>query len=242
MSEAIARTLPMTRLVVLSALSAFSLAVLGSNAHYAWTTMNTQLEVDLIPVWPQSAPDAFSAFNLAVAVISLVTLLTMIIVDVVRRGAFTSWIVVEIGWLGFLLVLWLAASAYTASIYPPVGDLCSANPGISNLTAACTDIQVSMAFSWMGWILVSAYWGTLLAFSIISANKGRPVWKSTVKTADFVAGKAASPEYAMPPMQQQVQPPQAYSASLAYNTPYTPQSYDAPPSGTVYRYTGGAEV
>lgn len=60
-----------------AALSVCSLAVLAANAHYAWTTMHTELEVDLIPVWPQSEPDPFCAFNLAVAVMSLITLLVM---------------------------------------------------------------------------------------------------------------------------------------------------------------------
>ena len=93
--------------------------------------------------------------------------------------------------------------------------------------------------------IVSAYWGTILAYAIISANKGRPVWKDTVKTADFVTGKAASSEYSMPPMQQQAQHTGAYSAHQSYSTPYAaqgyvPQSYDPPASG--FKYGGGPEV
>lgn len=76
---------------------------------------------------------------------------------------------------------------------------------------------------------MTAYLSTLLAMAIISANNARPVWKDTVKTADFAAGKAASSGYAMPPMQQQAQ--------SAYAMPYDP------PMATGYgSYAGGAQV
>lgn len=62
-------------------------------------------------------------------------------------------ILLELAWLGFLDIIWLAASAYTSSIFPPLGALCSENSNISNLVSACGDTQASMAFSWIIWLI-----------------------------------------------------------------------------------------
>ncbi|EKM53267.1 uncharacterized protein PHACADRAFT_259493 [Phanerochaete carnosa HHB-10118-sp] len=184
------------------------------------------LLVDDIAAWPQSEPDTFSALNLAVAVIAIVTVPVTIIFNLFRNGAFTLIVAVEIGWLGFLDILWLACSALTTSIWPSLGSLCSFNPDIPNLDGACTDVQTSMAFGWLNWLTLTGYLVTLLVFCIISSGKGSSVWKSTVKTANWTSGKG----YAIPPMQHQMQ------AATVYSTPYDQHR----PSG--YAYGGGAEV
>ncbi len=55
--------------------------------------------------------------------------------------------------VGFLDILWLAAAAYTADIYPPFGSLCSNNPSISSLQSACGNVQAGLAFAWLSWIM-----------------------------------------------------------------------------------------
>lgn len=65
-------------------------------------------------------------------------------------AAVTDWLGLGVG---FLDILWLASSALTTSIWPPVGSLCSLNPDISNLDGACADIQTSMAFGWLNWLI-----------------------------------------------------------------------------------------
>ena len=39
-----------------------------------------------------------------------------LVIDILRRGAFTSLVIVEIGWLSVLWILWLATGAYAADI------------------------------------------------------------------------------------------------------------------------------
>ena len=51
--------------------------VLGVNANFIWTTMNTRLNIDGIALWPQTSVDPFAALNVAVAVLSLVTVPVM---------------------------------------------------------------------------------------------------------------------------------------------------------------------
>lgn len=226
-----------------AAVAVFALCALAVNAHYAWTEMNTQLSVNGVRAWPQAAPDAPAALGLAVAVMTLVTVPGMVVVDIFRRGAFTSMIAVELGWLGFLDVLWLASAAYTTSVWPPLGSLCALNGDIPNLVGACADVQAGMAFGWLNWLSLTGYLVTLLVVSIISSSKGSPVWKSTVKTANWATGKG----YAVPPMQLQMQATPAYGARPArYDQPYTPSTYAAapydPPRPTEHGYGGGAEV
>ncbi|GJE92467.1 hypothetical protein PsYK624_086210 [Phanerochaete sordida] len=136
-------------------------------------------------------------------------------------------IAVEFGWLGFLDIMWLASAAYTTSIWPPLGALCSLNPNISNLDGACVDVQTSMAFGWLNWIVLTAYLVLLFVFCIVSANRGRLVWTSTVKTANWASGKG----YSAPPMQHQVQPSAGYGApriqyQMQAPTGYTAKQYD----------------
>lgn len=57
--------------------SVAALIVLAVNGHYSWTTMNTELSVNGFAAWPQTAPDAFSALNLAVGVMTLLTVPAM---------------------------------------------------------------------------------------------------------------------------------------------------------------------
>ncbi|KIP04082.1 hypothetical protein PHLGIDRAFT_37108 [Phlebiopsis gigantea 11061_1 CR5-6] len=209
MPSAFARTLSKTRVVVLLLLSIFSLALLISNGQFAHTLMKDG-NVTIAP---------FISFNLAVSVMTMVTLLVMLIVGFVGQDPFTSWIVIEISWLGFLNILWLASSAYTSSQWQPLartGVCSSGKPLPADFATICTDFQASMAFGWMGWILMSAYWGTLLAFAINSAKNGEPVWKSTLKTAG--SGKAASTEFGSSLVFQPVKPRELDSASTIKET------------------------
>ncbi|PSR73114.1 hypothetical protein PHLCEN_2v11016 [Hermanssonia centrifuga] len=131
--------------------------------------------------------------------------------------------------VGFLDILWLAAAAYTADIYPPFGSLCSNNPSISSLQSACGNVQAGLAFAWLSWIMLSAYIGTLLALAIISANYGRPVWKSTVKDAEFTTSSGV-PSAGL----SVYSGPDQYSMKTQ-NTPYDPHASQMP-----YGAPGGA--
>ncbi|KAI0327361.1 hypothetical protein GY45DRAFT_1338861 [Cubamyces sp. BRFM 1775] len=49
-------------------------------------------------------------FNIVVGVLTALSTLMMIMVDTFRTGAFTSMVIVELSWLSFLWVLWLAST------------------------------------------------------------------------------------------------------------------------------------
>jgi len=236
----IVRSMPIMRRVTFAFMSVFSIAVLGASGHYINLVTTKTLFVDGLRAWPQSAPDPFSAFDLAVAVLTFIFLKPMLIIDFFRRGAFTSLIVTELVVFGFFSIFWLTAAAWTSSVYPPVGDLCSANPDVSVLVAGCTDIQVEMAFGWLAWILALTYFVLLLTMSIIASNKGKPVWKSTIRETDFGYGGPTVSSLSNAPamtsneaflMKQQGSTPQT---SYVQPQPYNPNLPYDPPRGASY--------
>lgn len=122
-------------------------------------------------------------------------------------------------------------------MFPPYGAVCAVTKDISYLTAACGDLQAAMAFGWMIVVIrtfpsalptpapshahapVTAYLVALLTVSILSANNGRSVWKSTVKTAGFIAEKPPF-GYGLPTSQHEHVPlrgPPPMQLKLAYD-------------------------
>ncbi|KAI0343824.1 hypothetical protein BDW22DRAFT_1356383 [Trametopsis cervina] len=184
------RAMPIFRWVAFGGLLTFSVVVVGASAHYITIQTTQELFVDEIQVWPQTSPDPFAAYDLAVGVLTPIFLLPMLIVDICRRGAFTSFVITEISVLGAFLVFWLAAAGWTTAVFPPVEELCQNNPQVGVLNAACTDIQLEMAFGWLAWILLLAYWVTLLTLAIMSSQKGpgMSAWKKAVRDTDFGLG------------------------------------------------------
>ena len=53
---------------------------------------------------------------------------------------------------GFLWVMWLAAAGFTVASISELLDLCSVNPGISNLQGACRNSQAAAAFGFLSWL------------------------------------------------------------------------------------------
>ncbi|KIP09311.1 hypothetical protein PHLGIDRAFT_116412 [Phlebiopsis gigantea 11061_1 CR5-6] len=109
MSAALVRILSVTRLVVFAIVCMLSLAVLitiGRFEHLAkrGVVQTTSEDSDDVII-PHSVP-----FDFALSAVTMVTLFVMLVVGFIGRNLFTSWIVVEIGWLGFLDILWLLSS------------------------------------------------------------------------------------------------------------------------------------
>ncbi|TFK43037.1 hypothetical protein BDQ12DRAFT_162569 [Crucibulum laeve] len=174
---AFSHSLPMIRLAVLSAVTILSLIVLALCAHLLSFT-NKFLGAGTY--------FTFSALGLATALLSLLTLPVMIFIDFKRNGAFTSLIAVELGWLGFLWVMWLATAGTTASSNAP-GTSCS-NFIISEVKTACSELQAVEAFAFLSWIALFFYFISLLVFSAVASSKGNGrVWFGTVKETDFNA-------------------------------------------------------
>jgi uncharacterized membrane protein YhaH (DUF805 family) len=117
--------------------------------------------------------------------------------------------------IGIFIVVWGAAAGLTTSIFSPISSLCSENPQVSILTGACTDIQLSIAFGWLVWVLrtsyspyldriartqphshlrahfltVLAYFVVLLTFAIMSSRNGQSAWKSSIREASAGSGR-----------------------------------------------------
>jgi hypothetical protein len=110
----------------------------------------------------------FAALAIATAVLSIITIPVMIVVDNMRKGAFTSMIAFEIGWLSFLWILWLSSGATAAQANTvtfngchffdckPIGlfskwHLTQTLPAA--VSTACHEFSAIEAFSFLNWII-----------------------------------------------------------------------------------------
>jgi len=187
--------LAIQRLATLGSICLFSLIVIGASSNYIAIELTQVLSIDGVQVLPVQTPDALALLNVAVAAITILTVPPMIVVDILRRGAFTSMVLVELSWLGFLSILWIAAAGFTVDSLANALALCD-EPGNANVTVAqsiCTDGRVSAAFGFLAWLALLGYTVTLLVMSIITHQKGFPVWKSTVKDGKFITSAPKKP-------------------------------------------------
>jgi len=215
------------RVVVLSLTIVFSIIVLGLAADLTSTT-ETYL----------NGAFTFASLGIASAVISIVTLPVLLLVDVLRTGAFTSMIVVELPWLLVNWVLWLATGALTAQFDQLLNNNCNLVSGV--LATSCHEVQGIEGFSFLNWLLLMVYSIVVLVMAIIGSTHGHTTWTSSVKHANFlgpsegggvpVVGQPAAP--LQPPMQQQ---------QYAQNVPvqgYPAQGYAVAPAPSVSPYHG----
>ncbi|KAI0651755.1 hypothetical protein C8Q79DRAFT_56295 [Trametes meyenii] len=221
------------RLAILAWSSFCAIILLGLGAHFL-------ASVDTLRI-PTAA---WSGLAVATAVLSLITMPTMIVIDILRTGAFTSLIVVELAWLGFLGVLFLATGAAAAQNAAVYWVDCSVwTPALAR--NICGETSAGAAFGFLGWLPLWAYAVTLLTLLILHANRGHYVWKTSVKEANFEGGipppttgpgygtdvkaayEAASlnparAPYAYPPTSQGSPPPPIYGSPAAQPAPLSP--------------------
>lgn len=165
----------LARLIVFSILSGFAVIILSLAAHWISVTENW-LELYY----------AYVALAVATGVLTIVTVPVMLIIDFLRRGAFTSMILVEVVWLGILWVLWLATGAYAADQLGGFGTTCHSRYYPDWWTTGCSETQAITAFAFLGWIALLGYWIALVTIASISATRGAPnVWYQSVKDANF---------------------------------------------------------
>jgi len=162
------------RLPVFAFLTLCALVVLGVDAHF----VNESNKYFALSHYYGSTFD-FAKLGVATAVLTLITIVPMAVIDFLRKGAATSFVVVELGWLGFLWILWLATAADTANL------LGTCPSGFT----FCSQYQAAEAFSFLAWLTLMAYWIILLAFSIIAMNNGQTqIWYTSVTEAEFSTG------------------------------------------------------
>lgn len=169
----------LVRLPVFVFLIVCTLVVLGLDAHFVNATTKTYSVggFGYNYSFHGSAP-AFASLGVATAVLTLVSVVPMFVIDFLRKGAATSFVVVELAVLGVLWVLWLATAADTANF-----------GSCSSTDTWCSQFQAAEAFSFLAWLALMAYWIILLVFAIIAANNGHgQIWFTGVTEADFSAG------------------------------------------------------
>jgi len=161
------------RLVSLGLVSIFSIIVLGISA-------------DLIHLTEANFGVYFvsSALALAVSLLTLITILPMMIIDTLRKGAFTSMVVFELVWTFILWVLWIATAALASQDGTGTAD-CAYYGAFFNLATICHEFNAIEGFAHVTWLIFLIYFATLLVSTIRLNNNGHNVWQQSVKETDF---------------------------------------------------------
>ncbi|KIO06878.1 hypothetical protein M404DRAFT_416562 [Pisolithus tinctorius Marx 270] len=170
------------RIIVLALLVVFSLIVVGLSGHLISLTEEYYAFYFV-----------FCALGIATAVLTIFTVPVMLVVDVVRRGAFTSMIIVELVWLSVLWVFWVATAAEAVSagnISFPSGCVYEK---YATVNGACREIQAVEAFSFLAFFVLLGYTIVLLVFTCIAASRGNSLWLKSVKDSTFLAPSPTAP-------------------------------------------------
>jgi len=130
---------------------------------------------------------SFAALGIATGLLTLLTLPTMIALSMMRKGAMTSMVVVEIVWTWFLWIMWLSVGGSSASIYF-IGN-CGRYTGLGSVVeAACNESSALTAFGFLAWIVLIAYNFTLIFLTFRQHLRGHTtVWTKDVTETDFTA-------------------------------------------------------
>ncbi|KIL01012.1 hypothetical protein PAXRUDRAFT_821019 [Paxillus rubicundulus Ve08.2h10] len=206
------------RIVVLALSTVFSVVVLGLAAHLLWLT-SYWFAIYFI----------FCALGVAAAGLSLLTLPVMLVTDFIRRGAFTSMVVVELVWLFILWILWVATAAEavnTSTYYFPYGCIDGGDPIVLQ---ACHEVQAIEAFSFLVFIILLVYTVLLLISALVAASRGDRVWLSSVRETTFF--RSSNPPAQQHPMGQYngTPAPQHQAVPQQYvGTPVQPQYIGSP--------------
>jgi len=202
----------------------------------------------------------FPALTVAVGVITIILIPTMLAIDTLRRGAPTSFVIVELAWVGLLTILWLAVGAHASASVVILGSCDTV--GLTSLeSSVCHQFQALQAFSWLIWLTLGGYLVLLATLGAIQQSRGnRQIWQTSVADYDFFAPQSqippvahgATPMAQYPQQQQQFAPQQQYAPQPGYVQPqYTGPTSNAghmspQPTGHITPqpsgYTGAAQV
>jgi len=181
--------LPFVRLVTFATVLLFSLIVLSISA-------------DLISITEPLFYYKFSAFALATSLLTFMTVIPMLVIDMIRQGAIFSYIITELVVLSVLWVLWLSSGSYAAWTdnqligLDPLESSCDfGNFDTGLFTQGCQEIKAVMAFSFLTWIILMAYTGILLVVAIRAQGRGlQNVWSMSVREDAIFYPEAKSGE------------------------------------------------
>ncbi|KAJ7265716.1 hypothetical protein C8J57DRAFT_1718318 [Mycena rebaudengoi] len=195
--------MPSPRLIV-------RLAILATVSLFALISMG--LAAALIAAASQAGPflgitSAAPALAIVVAILTLLTAPLMIALEIVRPGAyFTSMIIFEILWLGFLSVMWLASGAAQAVENIILTGACtfassdnffdgfsddprSPDNSFQNI---CGEARAIAAFSFLNWLILMFYTLTVMIMSCVAMSRKRGrVWTESFANAPLSASASA---------------------------------------------------
>jgi len=228
--------LHMVRYALLAVVLVFSLIVLGLSANFL--NLSTTLDGSYL---------VFEALDVAVATLTLITIIPIMVIDFLRKGAFTSLVVFELGWVFILMILWIAAAAETSATPIFVGSCSEFDDDVQSI---CHQFQAIQAFSWLIFIILFGWLITLVIGAIVSHNRGNTgVWTSPVSDTAFFGGgghrattnnPSTTPGGYPPqnqPMGQPAQMQQQGGYSQGYPSPPGSQpGYPTPPPGSHQGY------
>jgi len=121
--------------------------------------------------------------GIATAVLSLVFIGPILAFGILGKNGPLTMVAVDLGVVFFLMILWLATGAYTASQYACSGLDSIFGCGPSDVTGAA---KAAAAFAFLAFFALLPYWGALLWFSIQAAQRGDSgIWTTPVPETDF---------------------------------------------------------
>ncbi|KAF7342162.1 hypothetical protein MVEN_01804000 [Mycena venus] len=160
------------RRVVLSTALVFSVIALGLAA--AVTSTSTK-------AW--GITFVFAALGITAGVLTMITVPTMIALEITVR--------VETSWLTFLSILWFGTGVHAAVVISGGFwfDCADLGNGLDDIDAgACHEVSAIAAFGFLNWLILIGYSIMLIIMSRIAASRKQPnVWASSVADAPFSA-------------------------------------------------------
>jgi len=218
------------RLAVFGVTLAFALIILGISANFVAQTSHYQVYT------ASSVP----GFGVATACLTFAILIPAIVIDMLRKGAMTSLVATELGFTGFLWVLWLACAANsTAALFGiSLGD-CSLYNSVS--ASYCSQYEAFQAFSWLNWLILFFYWATLLILALVAQSRGNnrafmvPTTELTIPRGGHAGGEPKIPpvqNYPPGSVSPGTYPPQGYPQQSYTPTQYPHQGYTPSPVPT----------
>ncbi|KAJ7327900.1 hypothetical protein DFH08DRAFT_1025945 [Mycena albidolilacea] len=186
------------RLAILVTVSLFALISMSLAAALMASASQDGPFLDIALVAPTLA--------IVVAILTLITAPLMIALDIVRPGVyFTSMIIFEILWLGFLSVMWLASGAAQAVENIVLTTACTVDSsddffdGFSDdprpdnsLQTICGEARAIAAFGFLNWLILMFYTLTVMIMSCVAMSRKRGrVWTESFANAPLSASASA---------------------------------------------------
>jgi hypothetical protein len=200
----------LTRMVVFGMTSLFSLIVV--------------IHGGLITNFSNTFLDNYAGLGIATGLLTMLTLPAMLALSTFRKGVFSSMIALEIGWIWFLWIMWLAVGGNSAGSFVFVGS-CSRFLE-SNVVAACNESSAITAFGFLSWIMLMSYCSILFTLTFRQHLRGNTgVWTRDVTETDFTAVGANN------------NPQVIYDNKFTYPNQYPPAGSPIIPQQTPGSYT-----